>query len=147
MTRAGGLKHLPVTLHIRGADEAGVLELLHYPCCAIVADLQPALEIRRAGALAVADDLGGFADQCMAPLPSSFSAPPPSRIVRLSIWLTTANATRLGMLALIVPVITFTSGRCVATTRWMPTARESCAMRQTSFSITCPASIIKSASS
>ena len=33
------------------------------------------------------------------------------------------------MLTLIVPVITSVDGRCVASTRWMPTARDFCARR------------------
>ena len=47
----------------------------------------------------------------MSPLPSSFSAPDASRMVRESIWLETAKAIRLGMLALIRPVMTSTLGR------------------------------------
>ena len=59
----------------------------------------------------------------------------------------TANAMRLGMLALIRPVMMSAEGRCVATTRWMPTARASCATRQISSSTSLPATIIRSASS
>ena len=42
-----------------------------------------------------------------------------------------AKAIRLGMLALMRPVMTWTDGRWVATTRWIPVARASCAMRVT----------------
>ena len=65
----------------------------------------------------------------MSPLPTSFSAPGWSRITRLSVRLDTANAMRAGMLALMTPVMTLTLGRCVATIRWMPTARAFWAMR------------------
>ena len=64
----------------------------------------------------------------MSPLPTSFSAPGWSRITRESVRLDTAKAMRAGMFALITPVITFTLGRCVATIRWMPTARAFWAM-------------------
>ena len=56
----------------------------------------------------------------MSPWPSSASAPIWSRIVRESILLDTWNAMRVGMLALMRPVITSTDGRCVARIRWMP---------------------------
>jgi hypothetical protein len=46
----------------------------------------------------------------MSPLPSRTSAPMPSRIVRLSICDATRNAIRLGKLALMRPVMTFTTG-------------------------------------
>ena len=59
----------------------------------------------------------------MSPLPISFSAPGWSRMTRLSASVLTENARRLGMFALITPVMTSTDGRCVAITRWMPTAR------------------------
>ena len=59
----------------------------------------------------------------MSPLPMSRSAPPWSRITRLSAREETANAIRLGTLALITPVITSTLGRWVARTKWIPTAR------------------------
>lgn len=36
----------------------------------------------------------------------------------------TENAILDGIFALISPVITFTDGRCVATTRWIPAARQ-----------------------
>ena len=65
----------------------------------------------------------------MSPWPSSDSAPFWSRITRESVWLETANAIREGTLALIMPVITSTRGDCVASTRWMPTARAFCARR------------------
>jgi hypothetical protein len=48
---------------------------------------------------------------------------------------------------LIIPVITSTDGRCVASTRWMPTARDFCASRMTASSTACGAIIIRSASS
>ena len=66
----------------------------------------------------------------MSPLPSIFSAPPVSRMVRLSTWLMTDRPMREGMFALIRPVMTSTDGRCVAMTRCMPAARAFCAMRQ-----------------
>ena len=51
------------------------------------------------------------------------------------------------MLALMTPVITFTDGRCVAITRWMPTARAICAMRQIESSTSRAATIMRSDSS
>src|SRR6185312_1739102 len=66
----------------------------------------------------------------MSPRPSSFSAPPMSRMVRESVIEGTANAIRVGKLALIRPVTTSSDGRCVATTRWMRVARASCGNRQ-----------------
>ena len=51
------------------------------------------------------------------------------------------------MLALIKPVMMSVRGLWVAITRWMPTARASWAMRQTSSSISPAATIIRSASS
>ena len=51
------------------------------------------------------------------------------------------------MLALITPVMTFTDGRWVAITRWMPTARAICAMRAIDSSTSRAATIIRSASS
>ena len=59
----------------------------------------------------------------------------------------TENANRDGTLALMTPVITFTDGRCVASTRWIPTARAICAMRTTESSTARPATIIRSLSS
>ena len=56
-------------------------------------------------------------------MPSSASAPIWSRMVRESILLETWKAMRVGMLALIRPVITSTLGRWVARIRWMPAAR------------------------
>ena len=58
-----------------------------------------------------------------------------------------ANAIRVGKFALIRPVTTSTEGRCVATTRWMPVARASCASLHSSFSTSNGAAIIRSASS
>jgi hypothetical protein len=45
------------------------------------------------------------------------------------------------------PVITSTDGRCVAITRWIPTARAICAMRQMLASTSRAATIIRSLSS
>ena len=59
----------------------------------------------------------------------------------------TAKAMRAGKLALIKPVTTSTLGRCVASTRWMPVARASCARRVISRSASSGATIIRSASS
>ena len=53
----------------------------------------------------------------MSPLPMSFSAPCWSRITRESASVLTLNANRLGMFALMTPVMTSTDGRCVATIR------------------------------
>ena len=61
--------------------------------------------------------------------------------------LETANAMRLGTLALIMPVMTSTDGRCVASTRWMPTARDFWARRMMQSSTSAGATIIRSASS
>ena len=83
----------------------------------------------------------------MSPWPSRLSAPAPSRITRESVWLETANAIRLGTFALIIPVITSTDGRCVASTRWIPTARDFCASRMIASSTACGLIIIRSASS
>ena len=74
------------------------------------------------------DEAGGR--NSMSPLPSSCSAPLPSRIVRESIFDDTRNEMRAGRFALIRPVMTSTDGRCVARIRWMPTARAICASRQ-----------------
>ena len=54
---------------------------------------------------------------------------------------------RLGTFALIIPVITSTDGRCVASTRWMPTARDFCASRMTESSTSWGEIIMRSASS
>ena len=67
------------------------------------------------------DTLAGW--NSMSPWPTSFSAPPTSRMTRESACEAVMNAIRLGMFALIRPVTTSTLGRWVATTRWMPTAR------------------------
>ena len=83
----------------------------------------------------------------MSPWPRRLSAPAVSRITRESVWLETANAIREGTLALIIPVITSTDGRWVASTRWMPTARDFWASRITQFSTACGDTIIRSASS
>ena len=83
----------------------------------------------------------------MSPLPSRFSAPPWSIIVRLSTCEETEKAMRVGMLALMMPVMTFTEGRCVAMTRCMPAARANCARRQMLSSTSPGATIIKSANS
>ena len=83
----------------------------------------------------------------MSPWPSRLSAPCWSRMTRESVWLETANAIRDGTFALIIPVITSTEGRWVASTRWMPTARDFCASRMTQSSTSCGEIIIRSASS
>ena len=70
-----------------------------------------------------------------------------SRMVRESTWEATAKAMREAMFALMVPVMTFTDGRWVATTRWMPVARASWARRQMEVSNSVAACIIRSASS
>ena len=57
------------------------------------------------------------------------------------------RAIREGTLALIRPVTTLTDGRCVAMTRWMPTARAIWAMRTMAPSMSRGATIIRSASS
>ena len=67
-------------------------------------------------------------------------------IVRESIICITRKAMRAGKLALMPPVMTFTSGRCVAMIRWMPMARAFCARRMTGPS-TSRAVIIRSANS
>ena len=59
----------------------------------------------------------------------------------------TWKAMRVGMLALIKPVITSTDGRCVARIKWMPEARAFCASRAISSSTFLPTIIIMSASS
>ena len=64
------------------------------------------------------------------PLPSSFSAPFISMIVLESTPEETEKAIREGTFALIRPVMTFTDGRWVAITRWIPAARANCARRQ-----------------
>ena len=55
---------------------------------------------------------GCFVDEkSMSPLPSSFSAPAQSMIVRESALLGSVKATRAGMLALMRPVMMFTDGQ------------------------------------
>src|SRR6266545_3904066 len=49
--------------------------------------------------------------------------------------------------ALHIPVMTSTEGRWVASTRWIPTARDFCASRMTASSTSCGETIIMSASS
>ena len=83
----------------------------------------------------------------MSPWPSSDSAPFWSRITRESVWRETANAIRDGTLALIMPVMTSTRGLCVASTRWMPTARAFWARRMIESSTSAGATIMRSASS
>ena len=83
----------------------------------------------------------------MSPWPSSDSAPFWSRITRESVCEETAKAMRAGTFALIMPVITSALGRWVASTRWMPTARDFCASRMIESSTSAGATIIRSASS
>ena len=83
----------------------------------------------------------------MSPRPSSRSAPLPSRMTRESILEDTLKAMREGRFALMTPVRTSTEGRCVATTRWMPTARAFCARRTMASSTSLGAVIMRSASS
>ncbi len=68
-------------------------------------------------------------------------------IVRESILEVTWKLMRVGKLALMVPVITSTDGRCVAMIRWIPAALAIWARRWTAFSISLPATIIRSATS
>ena len=56
----------------------------------------------------------------MSPLPNNFSAPPEPMIVLESVCELTANAILEGILFLIIPVITSTEGRCVATIKCIP---------------------------
>src|SRR4051794_7654867 len=86
-------------------------------------------------------------EKSMSPLPSSDSAPFWSRITRESVCEPTAKAIRDGTLALIMPVITSTRGDCVASTRWIPTARAFWARRMIESSTSAGATIIRSASS
>ena len=79
--------------------------------------------------------------------PSRRSAPLASRTTRLSILLETTNEMRVGMLALMRPVMTFVEGRWVASTRWMPTARLFWARRVIESSTSLPFVSITSASS
>ena len=57
----------------------------------------------------------------------------------------TVSARRLGILALISPVMTSVEGRCVAMTMCMPAARAVCARRTTESSTSLEAAIIRSA--
>ncbi len=66
-------------------------------------------------------------------------------MVRLSIFEVTWKLMRVGKLALIVPVMTSTEGRCVAITMWMPAARAICARRWIAASMSLPATSIRSA--
>ena len=91
------------------------------------------------------DEPGGIIS--MSPLPSSFSEPTWSRMVRESWRLAVAKEMRQGKFALIVPVSTSTDGRCVATIRWMPTARAIWARRAIEVSTSEEETIIRSASS
>ena len=75
------------------------------------------------------------------------SAPGASSTVRLSTMEAMAKAMRLGTLALMRPVTTLTLGRCVASTRWMPTARAFWASLTTGSSTLRPSWIMRSASS
>ena len=83
----------------------------------------------------------------MSPLPSSRSAPISSSTTRESLRLVTWNAIRAGMLPLIRPVTTSTTGFCVARIRCMPTARASWASRTMCCSTSFSAVIMISASS
>ncbi len=83
----------------------------------------------------------------MSPLPSRDSAPFWSRITRESVCEETANAIRAGTLVLIMPVMMSTLGRCVASSRWIPTARDFCARRMIESSTSPGAIIMRSASS
>src|SRR6516165_2053506 len=77
--------------------------------------------------------------------PSSCSAPCSPKMVRLSILEVTWNEMRVGKLALIVPVMTSTDGRCVARITCRPAARAIWARRCTAPSMSLPATIIRSA--
>ena len=68
-------------------------------------------------------------------------------MTRESVCEETAKAIREGTLALIIPVMTSTEGRWVASTRWMPTARDFWASRMIASSTSCGLTIIRSASS
>ena len=72
---------------------------------------------------------------------------PWSRITRESVCEETAKAIRAGMLTLIVPVMMSVEGRWVASTRWMPVARDFWARRMIESSTSAGATIIRSASS
>ena len=83
----------------------------------------------------------------MSPFPISWSAPVLSKMVLESTLDITRKATLAGKLALIIPVMTFTEGLCVAMMRWIPTALASCARRAIGCSTSLPAVMIKSANS
>ena len=68
-------------------------------------------------------------------------------MTRLSASEETEKASRDGMFALMTPVMTSTEGRWVAMTRWIPTARAICAIRQIDSSTSRAATIIRSFSS
>ena len=78
-------------------------------------------------------EAGGL--KSMSPLPKRPSAPLVPKIVMESMYEPTWKAIRVGKLALIIPVMTFVLGLCVARTRWMPTARAFAASMETEFSI------------
>ena len=63
------------------------------------------------------------AEKSMSPLPMSFSAPGESRMVIESMRAATLNAMRIGKLLLMMPDMTSTDGRCVASITWIPAAR------------------------
>ena len=86
-------------------------------------------------------------EMSMSPRPMSWSAPEASKMVRESIFDNTLKAIRAGKFALIIPVMTFTDGRCVATMRWIPMARASCAIRAIGCSTSLPAVMMRSANS
>ncbi len=81
----------------------------------------------------------------MSPLPRSFSEPISSRTTRLSVRLATWKQMRAGKLDLMRPVMTSTVGFCVASTRWMPTARLFWARRIMCCSTSLAAVIMRSA--
>ena len=83
----------------------------------------------------------------MSPRPINWLAPTVSKIVLLSIPWITLNAILVGKFALIVPVIMFVVGLCVAIIRWIPTALDSWASLAMGISISLPAVIIRSANS
>ena len=83
----------------------------------------------------------------MSPLPTSFSAPVTSRMIRDSRPEATAKAIRLGILAFISPVMTSARGLWVAMTRCIPEARPIWATRQMDSSTSFAATSIRSASS
>ncbi len=71
-------------------------------------------------------------------MPSNRSAPISSSTTRLSVLLTTLKQMRAGRFDLMSPVMTSTVGFWVATTRWMPAARDFCASR-----MTCPSTSLR----